>query len=761
MSSEAERPVPPSLPTADNVPAELRHLKRWVGWRAQWDESKKKWKKPPHSPVTGKGIGAVEKYIDHWLTFDEAIDGVHKHGLDGVGFVFKDGDGYVGIDFDDCRTTDGTLDPAAAAWLRWFPTYTEISPSGTGIHLICKGKLSKALTATPLVLNGSAKVEMYSKDRYFTFTGHSEKNLNPSDCQDSIQKLLSAVIGGDPKAFEEEDDGVHPMHKRTAVRMHSENLEALRNAAQGEGNALLNTAAFFGGRAFAAGALEGTAEEIQKVILDIVLKEWKSPHPEHGARMTVESGWRSGTEQPLLIGEDNFPEVESMLKEFEHLFLIKNYGGKARVAYEELNRLVKGLSYLLMTQPVGDWRIGYQDEMITTGLKDDGQPRIEDKATAWLKNRNKRKYDKVVFEPNVKTPAHIYNLWRGFAFVPKKGDCSLYLAHVRENICDNDPIKYRYCIGWMAYAVRHPDEPGHVAIVVQGLKGVGKNVFAERFADLWGQHQLVVSDQSRITNNFNAHLRDKCVLIADEAFFAGDRKHEGNLKGLVTGNTIQIEPKGVDSVTVPNLLHIIILGNEDWLVPATEDERRYFAIRCSAAHRGKKPYFKAIQDQLDNGGYEALLHHLLYEVDLTDFEVREAPHTRELIAQMAQSLRNVEAAWFECLHLGNLPGRLESDGTARMRSIDFFNWAASQKGRFWNDLRVQALSSLFGKTGKDKKKGMGFSSVQGTRQGDRSRYWIIPKLSECREIWSERRFNGEWSEETECWSSILDADVNF
>src|SRR5579863_7950789 len=98
MATGQERPP---LPVADSVPRELRKLKRWVGWRAVWDEAKKGYRKPPHSPVTGEAIGAVAKWASHWLTFDEAIDGAIKHHLDGVGFVFQETDGYAGVDFDD------------------------------------------------------------------------------------------------------------------------------------------------------------------------------------------------------------------------------------------------------------------------------------------------------------------------------------------------------------------------------------------------------------------------------------------------------------------------------------------------------------------------------------------------------------------------------------------------------------------------------------------------------------------------------------
>jgi len=73
---------------------------------------------------------------------------------------------------------------------------------------------------------------------------------------------------------------LYDVHHGTALRRHAANLKLLREAREGEGNALLNTTAFFAGRAFAAGVFEETEEKLKQELLDIVTKEWKSPHDE-------------------------------------------------------------------------------------------------------------------------------------------------------------------------------------------------------------------------------------------------------------------------------------------------------------------------------------------------------------------------------------------------------------------------------------------------------------------------------------------------
>jgi hypothetical protein len=287
------------FPAADQVPPALRG-ESWIGYKLEWNGHKHK--KLPYSTTDGSAIGATAKYQGHFRPFDEALVGALRHGLDGVSYVVREGGGRVAVDFDNCRDPEtGEIDPAVAAWLKWFPSYTEVSPSGKGVHVICGGKIAKALTATPIAKDSKATVEMYGWDRHLCFTGNRIGECTEiTDCQVGIDKVLQ-TLGQAARDSEPADDNRRPMSKASARKLHRDNLEALRNAAQGEGNALLNTTAFFAARSFAAGALEQSEAQIRTELLRIVTREWKSPHDEVGALKTIDSGWDSGIEKPLAI----------------------------------------------------------------------------------------------------------------------------------------------------------------------------------------------------------------------------------------------------------------------------------------------------------------------------------------------------------------------------------------------------------------------------------------------------------------------------
>jgi hypothetical protein len=127
------------------------------------------------------------------------------------------------------------------------------------------------------------------------------------------------------------------------------------------------------------------------------------------------------------------------------------------------------------------------------------------------------------------------------------------------------------------------------------------------------------------------------------------------LKALITERTLMIEPKGVDPFTMPNRLKILMASNADWVVPATADERRYFVLDVSNARRGDFPYFVRLHEALDEGELAAFLEHLL-TLDLSEFNIRDVPHTGALDRQKLTGADSVTAFWYDCLREGTVIG---------------------------------------------------------------------------------------------------------
>lgn len=157
-----------------NLPEEIRLLPQWVCWCGD---------KIPKNPKTGDN--AKSNDADSWASFEDAIKACEQFGFDGVGFMFRKGGGYFGVDLDHCQENKAFCDE----FIDGLQSYNEYSRSGTGLHIICKGVLPK----------GSRRkggVEMYSEGRYFICTGNIYNPMYSEivDCTESIKPLFHKYL---------------------------------------------------------------------------------------------------------------------------------------------------------------------------------------------------------------------------------------------------------------------------------------------------------------------------------------------------------------------------------------------------------------------------------------------------------------------------------------------------------------------------------------------------------------------------------------
>ena len=157
---------PPTLEIRlDGVPIDLTALPQWIRWRWEWDRKRASWTKIPVQPFASKNASTTDPTT--WGSFDLVVAHLGEDDVDGIGFVFTASDPFCGVDLDSCRDpVSGEISGEARAVVQELRGYTEISVTGTGIHVIARASLG--------ALGGkkSAFVEVYDRSRYFTVTGH-------------------------------------------------------------------------------------------------------------------------------------------------------------------------------------------------------------------------------------------------------------------------------------------------------------------------------------------------------------------------------------------------------------------------------------------------------------------------------------------------------------------------------------------------------------------------------------------------------------
>jgi hypothetical protein len=446
--------------------------------------------------------------------------------------------------------------------------------------------------------------------------------------------------------------------------------------------------------------------------------------------------------------------VDPVLRKMNDQYIvISNLGGKCRIV-ERIDDPVLGRSRITK-QSFEDFRNAYMNKMVECGKDDKGNPKYMPLGKWWLQHPQRKQARQLIFAPNKVVPHEQgFNLWRGFAVEARPGDCSVFLDHVQRNICAGNQDHFEYLMNWMARAIQFPACPGETAVVLRGAMGVGKSFLAKVFGKLWGSHYMVVSNSSHLVGNFNAHLRDVCFLFADEAFFAGDKKHRSVLRSLITDELLPLESKGVDVEMAPNYLHIMMASNERHVIPAGEDERRYLILDVAKHNHQDSAFFGALLKQMEQGGYEALLH-LLLTRDISGFNVRAVPKTEALHEQKLLSLNPEEEWWYQKLMNGRLletHSKWEPAVIKKLVVDDFINmnraWnvqrrgSETQLGRFMSHmipglLTKQIVASMEVHLG----------NGQFVQEPPRRYYhYCFPPLAACRAAWEEKYGKQSWQQ---------------
>lgn len=440
--------------------------------------------------------------------------------------------------------------------------------------------------------------------------------------------------------------------------------------------------------------------------------------------------------------------------------VIEMYGGKCRVVSWRPGE-VDPDRLELVHQSFEDFRNRYMNVRVEVGKTKEGNPVYSPAGRWWLEHPMRSQYKSLVFRPNAPTEmAGELNLWRGLSVAPRSGDWPQLRRLIEEVLAAGDPAFADYIIRWAAFAVQYPERPAEVALVLRGGKGTGKSTFGHVMRRIFGQHGTSIASSHVMTNNFNKLLHDCCLLFADEALARGDAKAEGMIKALITEPTILIEPKNVDAFPAPNRLKVIIASNDDWVVSASADERR-FAVFDVSPHMAAPPgssstdervtWWRALHAEIDGGGLEAFLHDLL-DLDLGDWHPRyDVPQNDALIGQKAASLSGLERVLYDMLCAGTVPRDLRvtllSDDSFVVPTEELQKYSRGLAKRF--DPTANAIANLLGagqrvKGGSIPKPGMDFEK----REYPRPKGWVFPPLGWARERWDKTRWPGDWDEAT-------------
>ncbi|MGF6807424.1 hypothetical protein OKW30_002550 [Paraburkholderia sp. Clong3] len=158
---------PAALPVKfGHIPAALKAEPRWCVWKYSLNEQRRKWGKTPVDANTLRFAKSNDPAT--WSDYDTAVKALGRDpSLAGLGFFL--GDGWTGIDIDDCHDLLNGFNDIATDVLACAPGYAEISPSATGVKIILRAPIPRSKQKQ----HGDTGLEIYDHGRFFTITGHA------------------------------------------------------------------------------------------------------------------------------------------------------------------------------------------------------------------------------------------------------------------------------------------------------------------------------------------------------------------------------------------------------------------------------------------------------------------------------------------------------------------------------------------------------------------------------------------------------------
>jgi hypothetical protein len=395
-------------------------------------------------------------------------------------------------------------------------------------------------------------------------------------------------------------------------------------------------------------------------------------------------------------------------------------------------------------------------------------------ANIWLNHHLAKQADQITFDPDPKSKVKIsnFNLFRGLGITREMAAKSMIgetktveeltapvTEHIRNIWCKKERKSGTYMLKWSSHLVQRPHIKMVTTPVLKGGQGAGKGIIIQHFLGqiLGYEHFLSATSLDAITGTFQEEkVKTNLLTFLDEATFAGDKRQSSILKGLLSEATRKWEAKFINAISIRNFSNYIVASNYEQSVCVESDDRRWLCLEVDSKYAG--PQTAASKEYFDNILNVNVLHfaHLLYTMDLSDFNPRSAPSSSY---QRYQKLINFDSVthWIEHvlhddeLHIqqkyeersknGLTPGLSHVQAHIQASIYDDYVHYCSQPSmkykqcvsdkRFWKATR----GILYGIT----------DGERTNRDHFQKRTVLFPDIKTCREQFASHVFEPEWN----------------
>ena len=628
------------------APEQLKSIPKWVAWK--YVKRGGKPTKPPVSPHTGR-LASISTPAD-WGTYDQAVARAQRDGLAGVGFVLTSDDGLTGADLDHVRdAATGNLEPWAAEIVAFGETYTEVSPSGTGLRLFWEGKIDRSIKCD------AASVEVYRDGRYLTITGNHVSGT-PTEILPAPKTLAAlraragATTASPPVAEQSSKGSVWRQLNDAALQ----DLAAWVPDLFGD-KAVLNGHGIY---------------RVSSKALGRDLQEDLSISPQGAKDFGVHDmgdaheGKRSPIDLVMQYGGKDFGAAVEWLRARLGL------APEGRVTVNDFYAYMPGHVYIFTpTREV--WPATSVNARLGTVplLGKDGKPRLDAKGqpekipvSVWLDRH--RPVEQMTWAPGLpmlikdrliaeggwieREGVACFNLYRPPTIEPgNAAQADRWLDHVHKVYGDDSD----HIVRFLAHRVQRPAEKVNHGLVLGGLQGIGKDTLLEPAKYAVGPWNFSEISPTQMVGRFNGFLKS-VILRVSEARDLGEVNRYSfyeHCKPLLAAppDVLRVDEKNLREHAVLNCCGVVITTNHktDGIFLPADDRRHFVAWSDLTKEDFVDGYWPALWAWYKDDGIRHVAAYLA-ELDLSNFDAKAPPKKTQAFWDIVDASRAPEDAEF-------------------------------------------------------------------------------------------------------------------
>jgi len=336
----------------------------------------------------------------------------------------------------------------------------------------------------------------------------------------------------------------------------------------------------------------------------------------------------------------------------------------------------------------------------------------------WLYDEDIRFYNNVDYYPTKgMCPKNTFNLWNDFPIksIPlnEEADTSLLHFHLK-TLLKGDEIDYEWFLNWLAHIVQFPHKKTEVCVVLYDKNfGTGKSMVAEEFLKkIIGDNKIITTCKTDKVFGKFTNTQGKLLCVLNEA--SGKDTFELNeiIKESITGKTIEMEKKGVDSIRIRDFMNYIITTNNLNCIKLEEGDRRFMVFATSSELKGNVEYFNKLATALEDDVIMRKFYQELIDRDLSNFNASRDRQNNKIMEIMKEHNVDVIAEFIEYWK-ENADDTELSTIKSKMKGMELYRTFCNYYEMCGNNMNSRPSLTKFGTRIKSYEDKVTFSKISG------------------------------------------------